>query len=125
MDWKLEVVVIPVTDVDRARQFYGDKLGFNIDVDRTMSDEFRVVQTTPSGSACSVSFGRGLNPGLQLVVSDAAAARQELADRGVEVSEVVHFEDGVQKPGPGGEWNTFFFFQDPDGNDWTVQEKPM
>ncbi len=125
MDWKLEVVVISVTDVDRAKQFYADKLGFNVDVDNQMSDAFRVVQTTPAGSACSVTFGTGLNPGLQLVVDDAAAARQELADRGVEIGEIVHFEGGVQQPGPGGPWNTFFFFKDPDGNDWTVQEKPM
>jgi catechol 2,3-dioxygenase-like lactoylglutathione lyase family enzyme len=124
MDWKLEVVIIPVGDVDRAKAFYEDKLGFNIDVDRAM-EGFRVVQATAPGSACSVSFGTGLNPGLQLVVSDAAAAHAELAGRGVEVSEIVHFDDGVQTPGPGGPWNTFFFFKDPDGNSWAVQEKPM
>ncbi len=125
MDWKLEVVVIPVGDVDRAKAFYADKLGFNVDVDNRAGEGFRVVQTTPPGSACSVSFGTGMNAGLQLVVSDAVAARQELVDRGVEVSDLVHFEDGVQAPGPGGPWNTFFFFKDPDGNDWGVQEKPM
>ena len=125
MDWKLEVVVIPVADVDRAKQYYAEKLGFNVDVDNQPSPDFRNVQLTPQGSACSVVIGTGLTPGLQLVVSDAVAAHDELSGRGVEVSDIVHFEDGTQKPGPGGPWNTFFFFKDPDGNSWAVQEKPM
>lgn len=125
MNWKLEVVVIPVGDVDRAKAFYADQLGFNIDVDNRAGEGFRVVQATPLGSACSVTFGTGLNSGLQLIVSDAVAAHAELSGRGVEVSEIVHFEDGVQAPGPGGPWNTFFFFNDPDDNSWAVQEKPM
>ncbi len=125
MDWKLEVAVVPVADVDRAKQFYAEKLGFNVDVDNQPSPDFRNVQLTPHGSACSVVIGTGLTPGLQLVVSDAVAARDELVGRGVETSEIVHFEDGVQTSGPGGPWNTFFFFRDPDGNSWAVQEKPM
>jgi catechol 2,3-dioxygenase-like lactoylglutathione lyase family enzyme len=124
MDMKLEVVVIPVADVDRAKKFYSEQLGFNVDVDNRMGENFRNVQLTPPGSACSVTIGTGLTPGLQLVVADAAAAQAELAGRGVDVSEIQHIEDGVWAAGPGGPWNTFFFFKDPDGNDWAVQEKP-
>jgi catechol 2,3-dioxygenase-like lactoylglutathione lyase family enzyme len=125
MDWKLEVVTIPVTDLDAAKVFYGEKLGFNVDVDHVAGDEWRNIQFTPLGSATSLAVGKGFGHGLQLVVSDAVAAHAELAGRGVEVGEIVHFDEGVQKPGPGGPWNTFFFFQDPDGNNWAVQEKPM
>jgi catechol 2,3-dioxygenase-like lactoylglutathione lyase family enzyme len=124
MDWKLEVVVIPVSDVDRAKQFYSEKLGFNIDVDHRTGDTFRVVQATAPGSGCSVSFGTGLTPGLQLVVADIEAARAELVGRGFEPGKVQHIEDGLWSDGPGGPWNTFFFFKDPDGNSWAVQEKP-
>lgn len=131
MDWKLEVVVVPVSDVDRSKAFYAEQCGFAVDVDRRMSDAFRVVQLTPPGSACSVTIGTGLADmrpgavqGLQLVVSDIAAARAELVGRGVEVGPIVHFEDGAQLPGPGGDWNSFFFFSDPDGNGWAVQQKP-
>lgn len=124
MDWKLEVVVIPVSDVDRAKAFYSEKLGFNVDVDNRMGENFRNVQLTPHGSACSVTIGTGLTPGLQLVVADGEAARAELVGRGVEVSKIQHIEDGVWHDGAGGPWNTFFFFKDPDGNDWAVQEKP-
>jgi len=125
MDWKLEVAVIPVSDVDRAKAFYSQKLGFNVDVDNTMGNDFRNVQLTPHGSACSVTIGTGLTPGLQLCVADAEAARAELADRGVEVTQIQHIEDGVWHDGPAGPYNTFFFFKDPDGNNWAVQEKPM
>ena len=125
MDWKLEVVVIPVSDVDRAKQFYSEQLGFNVDVDNRMGASFRNVQLTPPGSACSVTIGTGLTPGLQLVVGDIQAARAELVARGVEVSAVQHIEEGVWVEGPGGAWNSFLFFKDPDGNDWAVQEKPM
>jgi catechol 2,3-dioxygenase-like lactoylglutathione lyase family enzyme len=125
MDWKLEVAVIPVADVDRAKAFYADKLGFNVDVDNRMGEYFRNVQLTPPGSAASVTIGTGLTPGLQLCVSDVEAARAELVERGVEVSKVQHIEDGVWVDGPGGPWNTFFFLKDPDGNNWAVQEKPM
>ena len=124
MDMKLEVVVIPVSDVDRAKAFYAEKLGFNVDVDNRMGENFRNVQLTPPGSACSVTIGTGLTPGLQLVVADAAAAREELAGRGVDVTQIQHIEEGVWVDGPGGPWNTFFFFKDPDGNNWAVQEKP-
>jgi predicted enzyme related to lactoylglutathione lyase len=122
MDWTLEVVVLPVSDIDRAIEFYRDKVGFNLDHD-TKTDQMHVVQMTPRGSGCSIVFGdlpaqREMPPGsmrgLQLVVSDAQAARQELVDRGVEVSEIMQFS-----PDDGG---TFFGFADPDGNTWAVQE---
>lgn len=131
MDWKLEVVVVPVADVDRAKRFYGAQCGFVVDVDTRITDTFRVVQLTPPGSACSISIGTGLTDaepgslkGLQLVVSDIEAARAELVGRGVEASAVCHFEDGVQVAGRGGDWNSFVFFSDPDGNGWAVQERP-
>ena len=129
MDWKLEVVVVPVADVDRAKRFYSEQLAFVVDVDTQFSDTFRVVQVTPPGSACSITFGNGLNAmppgslkGLQLVVSDIEAARAELVARGVEVTEIQHFENGVAMSGPGGDFNSFIFFSDPDGNGWTVQQ---
>jgi catechol 2,3-dioxygenase-like lactoylglutathione lyase family enzyme len=125
MDMKLEVVVIPVSDVDRAKQFYSEKCGFVVDVDNRMGESFRNVQLTPPGSACSVTIGTGLTPGLQLVVADIEAARAEMAERGVEVTQVQHVEEGDWVDGPGGPWNSFFFFKDPDGNSWAVQEKPM
>jgi catechol 2,3-dioxygenase-like lactoylglutathione lyase family enzyme len=120
MDWKLEVVPIPVTDVDRAKAFYTDKAGFNADHDHAVSDEVRFVQLTPPGSACSISLGKGIvdTPpgsvqGLMLVVADIQAARAELAERGVEVSDVQEFP-----------WGSFVFFSDPDGNGWAVQQIP-
>jgi catechol 2,3-dioxygenase-like lactoylglutathione lyase family enzyme len=130
MDWKLEVVVIPATDVDRAKAFYIEKAGFNLDVDQQSGEDFRVVHLTPPGSACSVVVMKNLEkagclPGLQLVVPDIEAARAELAGRGVEVSELFHFADGAQRPGPEplrASYNTFFSFSDPDGNSWLVQE---
>ena len=131
MDWKLEVVVVPVSDVDRAKRFYSEQLGFVVDVDHRAGEGFRVVQLTPPGSACSITVGTGLAKsapgslqGLQLVVSDIEAARAALIARGVEVSAVRHFEDGVAVEGPGGDWNSFIFFGDPDGNGWTVQQSP-
>lgn len=123
MDWKLEVVVLPAADVDRSKKFYSEQLGFNVDVDNKVGEDFRVVQLTPPGSACSVTIGTGLNAGLQLVVADIEAAHTELVERGVEVSNVRHLEDGVWADGPEGPWNSFFF-TDPDGDDWAVQEKP-
>ena len=132
MDWKLEVVVVPVADVDRAKQFYSEQVGFNVDVDHRVGEQFRVVQLTPPGSACSITIGKGLSDmapgsvkGLQLVVSDIEAARAELVSRGVEVSTIQHFDDGIQKEGPGGDWNSFIYFSDPDGNTWAVQQKPQ
>lgn len=131
MDWKLEVVVLPVSDVDRAKSFYSEQAGFVVDVDQSFGDSFRVVQLTPPGSACSITVGTGLNPaepgsvkGMQLVVDDVAAARAELAERGVDVTPVRHIIDGEWIDGHGGPWNSFIFFDDPDGNSWSVQEKP-
>ena len=131
MDWKLEVVVVPVSDVDVAKRFYSEQMGFVVDVDQSVGEEFRVVQLTPPGSACSISIGKGLVDsapgslkGLQLVVADIDAARAELVGRGVEVTPVRHMDNGVWVDGRGGEWNSFFFFSDPDGNAWTVQESP-
>jgi len=131
MDWKLEVVVVPVRDVDRSKKFYSEQVGFNVDVDRSMGDSFRVVQLTPPGSGCSISIGIGLSggepgslKGLQLVVADVDAARAQLAENGVDVTEVRHVEDGGWVPGHGGDWNSFIFFDDPDGNSWTVQQAP-
>jgi catechol 2,3-dioxygenase-like lactoylglutathione lyase family enzyme len=124
MKWSLEVVVIPVTDVDRAKAFYSEQLGFNVDVDNRMGDSFRNVQLTPDGSGCSVTIGTGLTPGLQLCVSDITAAREELESRGVEVTQIQHIGEGGWEDGPGGPWNSFFFLKDPDGNNWAVQEKP-
>ena len=118
MDWKLELVAVPVSDVDRAKAFYADKAGFNADHDHAVGDEVRFVQLTPPGSACSIAIGKGVvdsepgsSSGLQLVVADINAARAELVERGVEVSEVREL--------PGGR---FVFFEDPDGNGWSVQQ---
>ncbi len=120
MDWKLELVAVPVSDVDRAKAFYTDRVGFIADHDHRVSDEMRFVQLTPPGSACSIAIGTGIMDtvpgsmrGLQLVVADADAARAELAGRGVEVSDVQDFP-----------WGRFVFFSDPDGNGWAVQELP-
>ena len=131
MDWKLELVVVPVADVDRAKRFYNEQVGFAVDHDTRVGDEVRVVQLTPPGSACSIAVSTGLVDsapgsvqGLQLVVPDIDAARAELVARGVEVSPVQHFEDGVRVDGRGGDWNSFVFFSDPDGNGWAVQERP-
>jgi catechol 2,3-dioxygenase-like lactoylglutathione lyase family enzyme len=120
MDWKLELVALPVSDVDRAKQFYVEQVGFHADHDHQVSDELRFVQLTPPGSACSIAFGTGLTQaqpgsveGLQLVVDDVHAARAELVSRGVEVSDVHDFD-----------WGSFVFFADPDGNRWSVQQLP-
>jgi len=133
MDMKLEVVVVPVSDVDRAKEFYAEKCGFNVDVDDTPNPAFRIVQLTPPGSGCSVTIGTGLahmEPGslngLQLTVDDVEKARTELTERGVDVIPIrpVDTEKGEWVDGPGGPWNSFVFFNDPDGNGWTIQEKP-
>jgi catechol 2,3-dioxygenase-like lactoylglutathione lyase family enzyme len=120
MDWKLELVAIPVSDVDRAKAFYAEKAGFVVDHDHQVSDELRFVQLTPPGSACSIAIGKGLldaEPGsvkgMQIVVADVRAARAELVERGVDASEVEDFP-----------WGSFTFFDDPDGNSWAVQEIP-
>src|SRR5438105_10671195 len=131
MDWKLEVVVVPVSDVDRAKHFYSEQVGFKVDVDTQVGPTMRVVQLTPPGSACSISFVTGqveMAPGslkgLQLCVDDVEVARAELAERGVDITPVRHVDNGEWVDGPGGPWNSFIFFSDPDGNGWTVQEKP-
>ena len=133
MDWKLELVAIPVSDVDRAKAFYTERVGFNADHDHRVSGEIRFVQLTPPGSACSIALGTGIidTPpgsvqGLQLVVSDIEAARAELVERGVEVSEVQEFVGGawVSANPPFDDWNSFVFFNDPDGNGWAVQQGP-
>jgi predicted enzyme related to lactoylglutathione lyase len=120
MDWKLELVGVPVSDVDRAKAFYTEQAGFVADHDHTVSEEIRFVQLTPPGSACSIALGKGIidTPpgsvqGLQLVVADIHAARDELVARGVEVGEVQDFP-----------WGSFVFFSDPDGNGWAVQQLP-
>jgi predicted enzyme related to lactoylglutathione lyase len=131
MDWKLELVVVPVTDVDRAKRFYSEQVGFAVDHDTRVSDDVRVVQLTPPGSGCSIAITTGMvkTPpgsveGLQLVVADIEAARTQLAERGVAVSQVQHYEGATRVDGPGGRWNSFIFFSDPDGNAWAVQERP-
>jgi len=118
MDWKLELVAVPVTDVDRAKRFYTEQVGFNADHDHKISDDLRFVQLTPPGSACSIALGIGVTDarpgsatGLQMVVSDIEAARAQLVEGGVEVSEVQDFP-----------WGRFLFFADPDGNRWAVQQ---
>jgi len=120
MEWKLELITIPTSDVDRAKTFYTEKAGFIADHDHRVSDQIRFVQLTPPGSACSIAIGTGLTDmppgsvkGLQMVVSDINAARAELLRRGVEVSEVQVFD-----------WGSFVFFSDPDGNAWSVQQLP-
>ncbi|HET6651473.1 MAG TPA: glyoxalase superfamily protein, partial [Nocardioides sp.] len=133
MDWKLEVVVVSVADVDRAKEFYVDKLGFALDVDHDTGDSFRVVQVTPPGSACSIVFGRGLGAGAvgevkgtTLVVEDAEAALAHLEQAGVKNSGLQHFVDGQMTPGADpqdADYNTFIFFEDPDGNTWSVQKR--
>jgi predicted enzyme related to lactoylglutathione lyase len=132
VDWKLEVVLVPVSDVDRAKNFYIENVGFKLDVDHRAGDDFRVVQLTPPGSACSISIGTGITSaapgsvrGLHLVVSDIEAARVELVERGTDVSEIFHFEAGGRLPGPHpqrSDYGSFLSFSDPDGNTWLVQE---
>lgn len=132
MDLKLELVVIPVSDVDRAKTFYNEKVGFSEDVDTRVSDEMRVVQLTPPGSACSIGIGTGITDaapgsvrGLHLVVSDIEATRAELVERGMDVSEIRHFESGTWVPGPDPQrrdYSSYADFSDPDGNAWVLQE---
>jgi predicted enzyme related to lactoylglutathione lyase len=121
MDWRLELVQVPVSDVDRAKEFYVDKVGFNADHDHRVNEAMRFVQLTPPGSGCSIAIGTGLGlemepgsqKGLQIVVDDIDAAHAHLAGNGVEVSDVEHFP-----------WGDFVFFSDPDGNAWAVQAIP-
>jgi catechol 2,3-dioxygenase-like lactoylglutathione lyase family enzyme len=131
LDWKLEVVPVPVTDVDRAKRFYAEQVGFVVDLDTRIGEDVRIVQLTPPGSGCSIhlttgihSMPPGMMEGLQLIVSDIEAARAELVERGVDAGPVQHIEDGEWVEGRGGMWNSFVFFSDPDGNGWILQERP-
>lgn len=138
MEWTLEIVVVPVTDIDRAKEFYAEKCGFTVDVDMRMNGTARVVQLTPPGSRCSIALTKSLDPppewavpaapgslqGLQLCVLDVTAGREELAGRGVDVSPVMHFGEKGWEGGTGGEWNSWAFFKDPDGNGWVLQQAP-
>jgi catechol 2,3-dioxygenase-like lactoylglutathione lyase family enzyme len=136
VDFKLELVLIPVSDVDRAKDFYIDRVGFNLDVDTSPVEGFRVVQLTPPGSACSITIGTGLTDaapgsyrGTHLVVTDIEAARAELVGRGVEVSEIRHFDREASSWHPGADparskYSSFADFSDPDGNTWVLQEVP-
>jgi catechol 2,3-dioxygenase-like lactoylglutathione lyase family enzyme len=130
MDMKLELIVVPVSDVDRAKAFYSEKAGFHVDVDHSAGEDFRIVQLTPPGSACSITIMKntqaaGSLQGLQLVVSDIDAARAELVDRGVDASDLFHFDSGGRVEGPDparADYGSFLSFSDPDGNGWLVQE---
>jgi catechol 2,3-dioxygenase-like lactoylglutathione lyase family enzyme len=134
VDYKLELVILPVSDVDRTKSFFTDKVGFNLDVDTTVAAGLRVVQLTPPGSSCSIGIGIGITDatpgsvrGLHLVVTDIEAARAELVGRGVDVSEITHFVDGERKPGPDperGPYGSYADFSDPDGNTLILQERP-
>jgi catechol 2,3-dioxygenase-like lactoylglutathione lyase family enzyme len=132
VDWKIELVVVPVADVDRAKAFYVDRAGFTLDVDHSAGEDFRVVQLTPRGSACSIALTKNVDAagsaqGLQLIVADIDSARTELAERGLDAGEPFHFDrdTGAQLPGPDPgrtDYNSFLTFSDPDGNRWMVQE---
>jgi catechol 2,3-dioxygenase-like lactoylglutathione lyase family enzyme len=134
MDLKLELVLIPVSDIDRAKAFYTEKAGFTLDVDHQPNEEFRVVQMTPPGSACSITIGKGITDaepgsyrGTHLVVTDIEAARAELVERGVDVSEIRHMGAEGWEPGPDpnhSDYASFADFKDPDGNTWILQERP-
>jgi catechol 2,3-dioxygenase-like lactoylglutathione lyase family enzyme len=132
VEMRYEVTVIPVSDVDRAKEFYADKLGFNVDVDHRAGESFRVVQLTPPGSAASISIGTGLtsaapgsDEGMHLVVTDIEAAREELVGRAVDITEPFHFGAEGQTPGlhpERADYGTYASFKDPDGNTWLIQE---
>ncbi|HEX7308727.1 VOC family protein [Lentzea sp.] len=121
MDWTLEVIVVPVSDLDRAKRFYSEQLGFNVDHDTTFNEDTRIMQLTPPGSGCSIVMGKGIvkgEPGtlkgVQLVVADLEKARAQLLERGVDVGEIVRMSEA--------DGGSFVFFDDPDGNSWAVQE---
>ncbi|MFC9735236.1 MULTISPECIES: VOC family protein [Streptomyces] len=137
MNWTLEVVPVPVTDMDRAKEFYADACGFAIDLDDEVAPGTRIVQATPPGSRCSIALISGMPPmpgtktmapgslhGLQLCVTDIEAARDALVETGVDVSPVMHVGATGWEEGKGGTWNSFLTFEDPDGNGWVVQEAP-
>ncbi|MEV8533699.1 VOC family protein [Streptomyces sp. NPDC051211] len=137
MNWTLEVVPVPVTDMDRAKTFYADKVGFKVDLDDEVAPGIRIIQLTPPGSRCSIAMLQGMPPapgtkamapgtlhGLQLCVTDIEAARTELVGRGVDVSPIRHVGETGWEDGKGDTWNSFMTFEDPDGNGWVVQEAP-
>ncbi|MFF7180746.1 VOC family protein [Streptomyces sp. NPDC008121] len=137
MNWTLEVVPVPVSDMDRAKAFYGDKCGFKIDLDDEVAPGMRIIQATPPGSRCSIAMLSGMPTmprtkemapgslhGLQICVTDIEAARAELVDRGVEVTPIRHVGERGWEEGKGETWNSFMSFEDPDGNGWVVQEAP-
>ncbi|GHB25534.1 MULTISPECIES: VOC family protein [Streptomyces] len=137
MNWTLEVIPVPVTDMDRAKEFYADKVGFTVDLDDEVAPGMRVVQMTPPGSRCSIAMLQGMPSapgmeemapgtlqGLQVCVTDIEAAREELVARGVDVSPVRHVGATGWEDGKGDTWNSFMSFNDPDGNGWVVQEAP-
>ena len=131
MEMKLEVVVVPVTDMEQAKHFYSQQVGFVVDFDILIGEKYRAVQLTPPGSGCSIALHGefvkmqpGSVKGLQLVVSDVEAVRNDLLSRGVAVSVIKHYEGTGLVEGRGDRWNSFIFFSDPDGNEWIVQERP-
>lgn len=131
MDWKLEVVSIPITNIDRAKLFYADQLGFAVDLDIPLGDGIRLVQLTPFGSGCSIHLNSGLRKttpgsleGLQIVVQDIVAAHAKLVEHRVDATPIRNFADGKWRDGKGGDWNSFVFFSAPDGNEWVLQERP-
>lgn len=138
MEYTIEVILIPVADMDRAKDFYANKCGFHVDLDQEVAPGTRIIQITPPGSRCSIALTAGMSPapgieqmspgaqqGVQICVTDIAKARAELADRGVDISEVQRVgESGTWEPGRGDTWNAFAFFKDPDGNGWALQEAP-
>jgi catechol 2,3-dioxygenase-like lactoylglutathione lyase family enzyme len=134
MDWKLELVVVPVSDIDRAKAFYAEQLGFVVDVDHQPSDDIRIVQLTPPGSACSIMIGKGEGvsdaepgsvKGMQICVGDIEAAHAQLVERGVDVTPIRTMGANGWEDGKGGDYNSFIFFEDPDGNSWAIQESPI
>ncbi|MGW4028449.1 VOC family protein [Streptomyces sp. NPDC004838] len=137
MELTLEVIMVPATDLDRSKRFYEEGCGFKVDVDQEVAPGIRIIQLTPPGSRCSITLSSGMpgNPGqealapgqlqgLQLCTTDIAAAREALLNGSVDVSPIQHVGDSGWEDGPGGVWNSFLFFKDPDGNGWTVQEAP-
>ena len=131
MDWKIEVIVMPVTDLDRSKYFYAEQCGFVVDLDHQATESIRLIQMTPPGSGCSITIGTGITDaepgsvrGIQITVDDIDDARAHLIANGVDAGPVQHFSDGVWSDGKGGPWNSFVRFSDPDGNGWVLQERP-